>query len=138
MWVSKELRQLYMRFCVESDCTKHRRTHKVFGRSVSVRWAFGEVITVAWWRQAATQSDEEFKTPAVRPAVAGALCVPVQTNTQWSLRSLTFGASCMRARLARTLPAMPILLYNLYSSDLEILLESIVRAAVEGWDTAPT
>ena len=30
----------------------------------------------------------------------------------------------MRARLARTLPAMPILLYNLYSSDLEILLES--------------
>ena len=30
----------------------------------------------------------------------------------------------MHARLARTLPAMPILLYNLYSSDLEILLES--------------
>ena len=43
MRVSKELRQLYMRFCVESDCTKHRRTHKVFGRSVSVRWAFREV-----------------------------------------------------------------------------------------------
>ena len=35
-----------------------------------------------WWRQAATQSDGVFITPAVRPAVAGALCVPVQTNTQ--------------------------------------------------------
>ena len=71
-------------------------------------------FTVAWWRQAATQSDEEFITPAVRPAVAGALCVPVQTNLQWSLRSLTYDASCMRPRRAR----LPSLYYS------TILLES--------------
>ena len=37
---------------------------------------------VVWLREAATQSDGVFITPAVRPAVAGALSVPVQTYTQ--------------------------------------------------------
>ena len=37
-----------------------------------------EPITVVWRREAAAQSDRGFITPAVRPAVAGALWVPVQ------------------------------------------------------------
>ena len=48
---------------------------------------FSKGSKVVWWREAATQSDGVFITPAVGPAVAGTLCVPAQTNAQWTTRS---------------------------------------------------
>ena len=67
--------------------------------------AVSSAMIVVWRREAALQSDRGFITPAVRPAVAGALWVPVQTNTDWRLSSLTSPTNvrCTAASHARLL-----------------------------------
>ena len=94
---------------------------------------------VVWRRQAATQSDGVFITPAVRPAVAGALVGSGSNNTQWSLRSLTLDASCMHAPRAKAghYLASPTLLYNLLVAILFKSTSKLPIALLGGTTSSP-